>query len=275
VALSGGNLGLKPETASTWSVGADYNPVRNLRLSLTYWNVDYKNQVIALLSDLSVLTRAAQYNGTGLITQGAQASSIVANYIASGLAVSGALPGGSAANVTTFIDGRSQNLGRSITRGFDFSANYVLPTDNIGNFTFNLAGTYLTKYSSQQTPNAPFLNQLNQIYQPLQFKARLSVNWEIGRFSAMVRANHLGGYANTVSTPVQKVASYTPIDLNLGFRVGDKAKPFTLGLEVRNLFDVNPPYVNVAPSVNGGGGYDATATDPVGRLIAISARKTF
>ncbi len=275
VALSGGNPGLKPETASTWSVGADYNPVRNLRLSLTYWNVDYKNQVIALLSDLSVLTRAAQYNGTGLIVQGAQASQIVANYIAGGMAVSGALPGGSAANVTTFIDGRSQNLGRSITRGFDFSANYLWPTDSAGTFTFNLAGTYLTKYLSQQTPTAPFLNLLNQIYQPLQFKARLSVNWDIGRFSAMVRANHLGGYANTAATPVQKVASYTPIDLNLSFRVGDKVKPFTLGLEVRNLFDVNPPYVNVAPSVNGGGGYDATATDPVGRLIAVSARKTF
>jgi iron complex outermembrane receptor protein len=91
----------------------------------------------------------------------------------------------------------------------------------------------------------------------------------------MVRANHLGGYANTAANPVQKVASYTPIDLNLSFRVGDRDKPFTLGLEVRNLFDANPPYVNIAPSSNGGGGYDATATDPVGRLIAVSARKKF
>jgi iron complex outermembrane recepter protein len=275
VALSGGNPNLKPETATTWSVGMDYEPVPRLRLSLTYWSVDYKNQVISLLSDLSVLTRAAQYNGTGIIVQGAAASTIVANYIASGMAVSGALPGGSAANVTTFVDGRSFNLGRSITHGFDFSANYVLPTDRAGRFTFNVAGTYLTEYLTQQSPGAPFLDQLNQIYQPLQFKARASVNWDIGRFSALVRANHVGGYANTAVTPVQKVASYTPIDLNLSFRVGDKAKPFTLGLEVRNLFDVNPPYVNIAPSSNGGGGYDPTTTDPVGRLIAVSARKTF
>jgi iron complex outermembrane receptor protein len=275
VALSGGNLGLKPETATTWSVGGDYAPVPKLHLSLTYWSVDYKNQVIALLSDLSVLTRAAQYNGTGLIVQGAQASSIVAGYIAGGMAVSGALPGGSAANVTTFVDGRSQNLGRSITRGLDFSANYLLNTDKAGAFTFNLAGTYLTKYSTQQSPSAPFVNQLNQIFQPLQFKSRLSVNWDMGRFSAMVRANHLGGYANIAVTPVQKVASYTPIDINLSFRIGEAVTPFTLGLEVRNLFDVSPPYVNIAPSSNGGGGYDATATDPVGRLVAVSARKKF
>jgi iron complex outermembrane receptor protein len=31
--------------------------------------------------------------------------------------------------------------------------------------------------------------------------------------------------------------------------------------------------VNLAPSVNGSGGYDATAANPVGRLFAISLRK--
>lgn len=275
VTLSGGNLGLKPETASTWSVGMDYAPVPKLRLSLTYWSVDYKNQVIALLSDLSVLTRASQYAGTGLIVQGAQASTIVANYIAGGMAVSGALPGGSAANVTTFVDGRSQNLGRSITRGFDFSATYRMDTARAGTYSLNVAGTYLTQYRTQQSPGGVFVDQLNQIFQPLQFKARATLNWDMGRFSALVRASHMGGYANNAITPVQKVASYTPIDLNLSWRIGEAATPFTLGLELRNVFDVSPPYVNIAPSSNGSGGYDATTTDPVGRFIAMSARKTF
>jgi iron complex outermembrane receptor protein len=49
----------------------------------------------------------------------------------------------------------------------------------------------------------------------------------------------------------------------------------TLGFEVRNAFDINPPYVNLAPSGNGSGGYDATASDPVGRLFAVSVRKAF
>ena len=46
----------------------------------------------------------------------------------------------------------------------------------------------------------------------------------------------------------------------------------TLGLEVRNLFDAAPPYVNLAPSSNGSGGYDATAASPLGRVIAASLR---
>ncbi len=269
VARSGGNLGLSPETAETWSVGADFEPVRNLRLSTTYFSVDYKNQVIALLSDLALLNRLSQFNGTGLIVQGPAAATAVADLLAAGLPVAGVLP----SPVTLFVDGRSQNLGRSITRGIDFTASYVIPTENAGTFGINLSGTYLTEFKTAQTPNAPIISQLNQIFQPLKFKARASIDWTDGRFNALLRATHVGGYANTAITPTQVVKSYTPFDLILGARVGDPATAFSVGLEVRNLFDVKPPYVNIAPSVNGSGGYDATTTDPIGRLFAVTVRK--
>lgn len=278
VARSGGNLGLAPETATTWSVGADFEPMRNLRLSATFFSVDYKNQVIALLSDLAVLTRANLYNGTGLIIQGAAAGTTVQDLINQGLSVTGALPGGNAANVTVYVDGRSQNLGRSITQGLDFTANYTLETDKAGTFNFNFSGTYLTKYQTKQTPTAPYVDQLNQIFQPLRFKMRAGVNWEKDWFSANIRWTHINGYTNTASpsaTPNQPVASYNPIDAGIAFRVGEKDRAFVFGLEVRNIFDVAPPYVNIAPSVNGSGGYDATAADPVGRLVSASVRKKF
>jgi iron complex outermembrane receptor protein len=275
VAQSGGNLNLRPETAETWSVGADFEPIDRLKLSLTYFNVDYKNQVIALLSDLAVLTRADQFAGTGLIIQGAAAGQRVAELVAQGLAVAGAFPGGNPLNVTVFVDGRSQNLGRSITKGFDFMASYSVPTENIGTFGFNVSGTYLTDYDTAQTPNAPIISQLNQIFQPLRFKARAGISWEDGPFNVLLRATHLNGYTNTAITPNERVASYTPVDLNLSWRVGDAGKPLTFGIEVRNLFNIKPPYVNIAPSVNGSGGYDATTTDPIGRLLAASVRKSF
>ena len=49
----------------------------------------------------------------------------------------------------------------------------------------------------------------------------------------------------------------------------------TLGAEVRNLFDLDPPYVNLAPSGNGSGGYDASAASPIGREVAFSLRAKF
>jgi iron complex outermembrane recepter protein len=275
VAQSGGNLNLRPETAETWSVGADFEPIDRLRMSLTYFSVDYRNQVIALLSDLAVLTRASQFDGTGLIVQGAPAGVRVAELIGQGLPVAGALPGGSPLNVTVFVDGRSQNLGASLTRGIDFQASYSLPTASAGTFLFNVSGTYLTDYETRQTPTAPVTDQLNQIFQPLRFKARASLGWEKGPFTALVRATHLNGYTNTAVTPNERVDSYTPVDLNLSWQLGEDDKAMTFGLEVRNLFDTRPPYVNIAPSVNGSGGYDATTTDPIGRLFAASVRKKF
>lgn len=271
VARSGGNLGLSPETATTWSFGADFEPMRNLKLSATYFNVDYKNQVIALLSDLAVLTRLSQFAGTGLILQGTDAATMVSGLVTQGLAVSGVLPN----PVTVFIDGRSQNLGRSITRGIDFSANYRMEADSAGTFNFNLSGTYLTEFKTAQTPTAPFVQQLNQIFQPLKFKLRAGLSWEKGPVGIGVRATHLGGYTNIAVTPNQQVKSYTPIDLNLTFKAGDPQKPLTFGIDIRNLFNIAPPYVNIAPSGNGSGGYDATTSDPIGRLFAVSVRKAF
>ena len=268
VARSGGNLGLSPETATTWSFGADIEPLPRLRLSATYFSVDYKNQVVALLSDLAVLTRLSQFDGTGLIVQGTAAAQAVTDALAAGVAPpTGVLPN----PVTLYVDGRSQNLGRSVTRGIDFTASYTIPTDTMGTFGLNLSGTYLTQFKTNQTPTAPAVDQLNQIFQPLKFKLRGSVNWEKGPFTLGLRATHLNGYTNIAVTPNQQVASYTPVDLSLTWKTGEEHQ-LTFGVEVRNLFDIKPPYVNIAPSVNGSGGYDATTSDPIGRTISASAR---
>lgn len=281
-ALSGPNLDLQPETATTWSVGADFEPLPNLRFGVTYWDVKYENQVLANLSNLAILGNEAQYAGTGIILRGAEAAARVRELVAQGVTLAGgSFPGGDPNNVTLFVDGRSQNLGVSVTRGIDFTGTWNADLGASDKLTVNVSGTYLTKYVVAVTPVAPLIDRKNYIFNPLKFKARASVTWDHGPLSARVLATHVGGYYNNLSNPGQKVDSYTPIDLSLTWRIGDPgadgffAKGMTLGFEVRNLFDTDPPYVNLAPSGNGSGGYDATASDPVGRLFAVSVRKSF
>lgn len=281
-ALSGQNLNLSPETATTWSVGGDFEPVRNLNFGVTYWDVEYKNQVIANLSNLAILGTEAQYADTGIILRGTEAATRVQQLLAQGVTLAGgSFPGGSAANVTLFVDGRSQNLGVSITRGIDFTSSYRAEIGAADALTFNVSGTYLTTYRVALTPSAPLLNRRNFIFNPLKFKARASVLWDHGPVSARVLVTHVGGYFNNLTAAGQKVSSYTPVDISLAARVGDQQasgffeKGVTIGLEIRNAFDTKPPYVNLAPSGNGSGGYDATASDPIGRLFAVSIRKSF
>src|SRR5690606_28146621 len=115
---------------------------------------------------------------------------------------------------------------------------------------------------------------------PLRFKARFVANWDHGPLTGRLLATHVGGYTNNLVTPAESVDSYTPVDLTLTWRVGDSvAGAVTEGLEliaeVRNLFDADPPYVNLAPGGNGSGGYDATAANPLGRQFALGARIRF
>jgi iron complex outermembrane receptor protein len=273
VALSGQNLDLKPETATTWSVGADFDLIENLTIGLTYWDVEYENQVLANLSNLAILTVEDQYAGTGIILRGAEAAARVAELNAAGVGFVGA----PALPIQLFVDGRSQNLGVSITRGVDFTIDYLLPLGD-DTLVFNASGTYLTDYRVAVTPTAPLTDRRNHIFQPLKFKARASVSWIHGPLTARALATHVGGYLNDAIVPNERVSSYTPVDLSVSWTFGRDGSwsPFgsevTLGAEVRNLFDEDPPYVNIAPSGNGSGGYDATAASPVGRMFAASLR---
>jgi iron complex outermembrane receptor protein len=80
--------------------------------------------------------------------------------------------------------------------------------------------------------------------------------------------------------PDQNVSSFTPVDLNFWVNFGDEngtglSEGWVLGLLVSNVFDEDPPYVNIAPSGNGNGGYDSSAANPIGRLFGISLEKSF
>jgi iron complex outermembrane receptor protein len=76
------------------------------------------------------------------------------------------------------------------------------------------------------------------------------------------------------------VDAFTPVDLNASYAIGDQegrglTDAWVIGLDISNIFDEDPPYVNIAPTNNGSGGYDATASNPVGRLIGVMVSKRF
>lgn len=280
--LAGPNTDLEPENATTWSVGADFDMVDNLRVSLTYFNVDYKNQVTANLSNLAILTRESEYDGTGVILRGQAARDRITQLLNEGLPVFGLpIPGGDVSTIDLFVDGRSLNLGRSITRGIDFAVQYRVELGAVDSLTVNANGTYLTSYKEAISSSSIAQDQLNNIFLPLKFKARGSVTWDHGALSTRLTATHVGGYTNNSVTPSEKVSSYTPIDLSFIWKIGDQyadnwlEKGMTFGLDIRNLFDIKPPFVDIAPGNNGSGGYDATIANPVGRMFAVSFRKSF
>jgi iron complex outermembrane receptor protein len=123
------------------------------------------------------------------------------------------------------------------------------------------------------------LNKRNLIFNPLGTKLRGSLNWRRGWLDGRAVISHIGGYQNDRITPVQNVESFTSVDFS--FNVTPESNMLggildgsvTFGLDARNVFDQDPPYVNIAPAVNGGGGFDPSAVSPVGRVLGVSVRK--
>jgi iron complex outermembrane receptor protein len=276
VALSAANPDLKPETATTKSLGIDWEPAfgNKTKISVTYFDIVYENQVTGYLADLTVLNREAQFAGTGVITRNpspAQVAALIAQY-----PVSGVLP----STWTLFIDGSNKNLGTSVAHGLDLQASTRVLTEDYGSFTLGASGTVFTKYKVALTPASPMVDQLNTIYNPQRFKGRLSVNWNNGPWSGSTFLNYQNAYDNNLSAPLQEVSSFTSVDARLAFDLSTLGsmgmlKDATLALGVTNLFDRKPPFVNVAQSNNGGGGFDPTTTNPVGRIISLSLNKRF
>jgi iron complex outermembrane receptor protein len=268
-ALSGGNLELEPETAETYTFGVDFTPTPETRVSLTYFHIDYEKQITSYLSDLTLLNRESQFAGTSIIQRNPDPA-FIANLVAT-KPVRGVLP----VPLTLFVDGRTNNLGTSIAAGFDLSGDFTVDAGGAGKFNFGLMTTYFSTYDVAITPAADKVDQLNNIFNPLKFKARADVTWSKSGFVGALFVNHLGSYDNNLVNPVEKVDAQTTFDLNLSYTFGQEgpASGLSMGLDAINITDEEPPFVNIAQSANGGGGFDPTLFNPVGRIVGVSVRK--
>lgn len=277
VALNGANPDLQPETATTRTLGLDWQlkSAPGTRLSLSWFDITYDNQIVGYLSDLTVLNREAAFAGTGVIQRNptaAQVAQLIATYPVAG----GVLP----ANWTLFVDGRAKNLAKSISRGVDFELRTRITGERLGDLVLGVNGTVFTRYEVAATANSPLVDQLNTIFNPIKYKARALAQWSKGNLSAGAVVNYTGSYDNNLATPVQRVRSHSTLDLRVSYALeglGGAAmlRDATVALGVTNVLDRDPPFVNIAQSQNGGGGFDPTLVNPLGRIIAVSLNKRF
>ena len=61
IGIAGGNPDLDPEDATTWSLGLEFTPesIAGLRAGITYYDIDYQNQIIGLRGTAGLLDQSA------------------------------------------------------------------------------------------------------------------------------------------------------------------------------------------------------------------------
>ncbi len=280
--LGGGNLNLRPEKADTYTFGVKYQPSPRARVSVDFFNIDYKNQISSYLSDLTILQQPAQLGSLITRCPSAGCSALVDKYVlgvgpnASPEPVFGPI----IPNPSVFVNGEELNLGRTRAAGFDFQGQYVLPRTRVGTWSVGLSGSWFTRYDVRFTPNGRTFNERNVIGFPPALRLRGNLGWTTGAWDSQLFVNFVNSYQNTEATPTQTVGSYTTLDLNVDYDFGLNfqggwAQSLHLGINVLNLGNSDPPYVNIPIGPNGGGGFDPNVGNPIGRLISVQLQKKF
>lgn len=260
IGIAGGNPDLRPETAKTWSFGAEVVPpdIPGIIATINYFRIDYSNQIQALRGTPGILTNPlyapfVKRNPTQAEIAALLTSGLPINQVINPLAV------------TFIVDGRRQNLGTSLLRGLDFSLGYNWTMGN-ADLDVGVQGTYFLDYLFEPVPGAGLSNVLNTFGFTQSFRSQADAGISIGGFRGRATFNYLTGYFNNTVTPRQPVDSYLTVDLFAGY---DITKNITVSADVRNLFNKEPPFVDTTR------GYDPQSANPVPRVFSLTASVKF
>lgn len=273
--IQGGNPGLKAETARTFDIGIDLTPsfAPGLKASVSYYWISMKN-VVAGPNTSQFLTNPA-YAGYFVIPTGTDAQKLAQINAFHGL---GSLPiegGGSVDRLgipQIVVDSRTANLGESRISGIDYSVQYRIDT-GFGSFTPAIAGTHGIKLDLSNPSGAPFVNQFLNGNPRDTFTA--SLNYASGPVKARVAWDYLGGYPVLGVTNQAYVESFQTVNLYASYQLPKEGmlEGTTISLNVDNLFDEKPSFINRATGTGQIGGVGQGSF--IGRFVSVSLEKKF
>jgi iron complex outermembrane receptor protein len=285
----GAQPGIKPETAKNWSAGFDFEPhqIRGLRLSATYFSINYSNQISSPPVFPGVLvnpTLAVQYASYVHPVPANPGCNSPAQYNAEQQAYAATI--GIYGNPTVaqicalnvWLDGRETNLASTTESGVDMSVNYRF---SLGRETFGLdaAATRVISQKQRAVAGAPILSQLGNIGFLVPWRGRGNVTWFHGPWVANLYMNYVGSYQNNVPPPgiaQQSVPAWVTFDASVSFDLGkvvdsNWTRRLRVAVSAQNLFDRDPPLV----LTGGYSAFDASNANPLGRIVTLQFTKDF
>jgi outer membrane receptor protein involved in Fe transport len=275
IVLRGNDPDLRPERATTWTLGADVKPavLPGFHLALTYFNIDYRDRIASPAAQLfNFLVNRSTY---APITSANPSAAQVAALYASPIFVN-FLNIPASAPFAAVVDARLQNLSVVKESGADLDAGY----------DFDLAGgragvggsaTRIFFIKQGVTASSPLENVVNVLGNPVDLRARGRLSWSTARFGAVAFANYVGSYVNRSNAVAQRVAAWTTFDLQLNYtftREQGLLGGVRVALSATNLFNRNPPYAAYYIG-SYGSAYDPENANPMKRVVSLQVTKTW
>ena len=271
----GGNPDLQPEKANTWSIGVDLAPpqVKGLRLSVSYYNVDYKNTIYkATMQDVMTNPAFAPYVYVNPTIGSNTANPLMDAEMAKETAVSPP-----EMDVPSYIvwdiifRSFAINLGERKYAGLDFDGAYDIET-GIGHFSLTANANLKLTDKQRVLPGTPWSDRLGTDQAP-RWKGRATLNWELDPVTLNLAMNYTDGFKYITGVSVyggtQNVKPWTTFDLVGRVSLDSVREGLSLQGRIVNLFDKDPPFVDTA------NGYLPALASPFGRQFEVTVRAKF
>ena len=181
-----------------------------------------------------------------------------------------AKPGGARRNINAIVDGRRANLAETQQTGVDVNLMYAFNT-SIGDWRVGLDAAKILEVTRSTAPGITPVDVVDTFGNPVDLRARASVNWRLGGLSANLYFNYVDGYLNTAVTPNVEVDDYQTVDAALIYEfenTGGFLNGLSLSLAGQDIFDEEPPVV-----LNGVASWDSQNVSPLGRLVSFVVTK--
>ncbi|HEX8301425.1 TonB-dependent receptor domain-containing protein [Sphingomonas sp.] len=274
-----------PQKGKGWAIGFDLAPrsMPGFKLQATLWNAKVTGAVTGPQIGFVVNTPSLAYL-LNFYPGGATPAQIeqATRYIP---------PATPLPSVTSYIlQVINSNYLNLNVQGIDANVNYDVVTNGAGTFSIGNSITYFTRFKQSYGADGVEYSVLNStgangVFPSVQLQGRANLGWEYEGFSSNLFMNYTGKYRNFGGSsvlPTGKDSAGNPVsggdlvksnfvfDLNMRyeFKSGFMADK-EITLNIRNLFDKEPPFYNNAS------GYDGYVANPLGRVISIGLQAKF
>lgn len=271
--LGGGNAGLDPERAETWTVGFDWTPDRwpGLALSVSAYDIRFEDRIdrpvqANLVNALVDPSLAAFVTRISPATNPADRA-LIQGYLDSGFVTGGTGPAPAEA-FQVIVDNRYVNTASLRVRGIDVSGRYGF---DLGGDRVALAAqaSYVLDFDQQVTPTSAPVERAGVLNFPVRFRGRATADWTRGSVTLGAAANYTGRYRDLAG---QRIGDQLTFDLQARWTPeGGALEGTEVLLNLRNLFDKAPPFYDNPQ----GTAYDGALGDPIGRFVSLQITKAW
>lgn len=253
--LQSGNPNLQPEESRSWNAGIVYSPsqVKGLTLRADYYTV-FKENNIGLLEPQFVFDRFIE--GDPVFRNAVQINPV--------------------SQFATLILTPYSNLGKEVSRGYDYGFTYVMPTQNLGRFTFTLDGTYLDTYLFTPDKESDYIEAAGDYADSIgnslpRHRGSFTTSWGFREdIDLNVTWNYVAGLKEYITAvrAFHEIEDYHTFDLQLTYRL---PRDLRLTVGVINVADEKVPFIGNS----GSDGYDNGSYDILGRNYYVRLTKKF